>query len=207
MKNFTPVDHKDVNKFIRKSPSNSSELDPIPMEILHRYSSGNFTLLTVLLNCSLENGVFPDKLKEAFLRLLLKKINLDPIKKNYMPISNLGFVGKLIKNTAFNQINSHIDKHNLIKKNQSAYQEYHSTEITLIKVKSDMLKLLDNQEVTCLISSRFIGCFWHSGSWKTSDGLNNMFDTALKWIESHLTRRTQRVTIGDLALTSVCVLI
>ena len=38
-----------------------------------------------------------------------------------------------------------------MKENQAAYQKYHSTETTLIKVKSEMLKVMDNQEVTCLI--------------------------------------------------------
>ena len=129
----------------------SCEWDPIPTEILKDIVVEIAPLLTALINCSVENGVFPDKLKEAFLRPLPKKINLDPIKKNYRPISNLAFVGKLIKCIASKQIISHIDKQNLMKKNQSTYWEYHSTETTLIKVKFDILKVMDNQEVTWLV--------------------------------------------------------
>ena len=109
------------------------QIRPHPNRDPQRYNSGNCTL-TALINCSLENGVSPDKLKEAFLRPLLKEINLDPIRKNYRSISNLAFEGKLTEGIASKQIILHIDKYNLMEKNQSAYQEYHSTETTLIKV-------------------------------------------------------------------------
>ena len=123
MKNFTTVDHKDVIKFIRKSPSKSCKLDPIPTEILKDIVVKISPLPTALINCSLENRVFPDKMNEAFLKLLLKNINLDHIKKNYRPVTCIAFVGKLIECIASKQIISYKDKHNLMEKNQSAYQE------------------------------------------------------------------------------------
>ena len=83
MKNFKLFNHIDVIKFIRKSPSKSYQLDPIPTDILKDIVVEISPLLIALINCSLGNRVFPDKQKEAFLGLLLKKINLDPIKKNY----------------------------------------------------------------------------------------------------------------------------
>ena len=86
MNTFTPVDHKDVIKCIRKSPSKSWRLDPISTEILTDIVVEIAPLITALINCSLENGLFPDKLKEAFLKPLLKKIYLDPIKRIYRPI-------------------------------------------------------------------------------------------------------------------------
>ena len=91
MKNLTPVDHKDVIKCIRKSPSNSCELDPIPTDILIYIVVEILLLITALISCSLENGVFLYKLKEAFPRPLLKKINLDPIKKEIQVHFKLGF--------------------------------------------------------------------------------------------------------------------
>ena len=38
-----------------------------------------------------------------------------------------------------------------IEQNQSAYGVGHSTESALLKVKSDLLHEMDNQEVTCLL--------------------------------------------------------
>ena len=91
MKNFTPVGHKYVIKCIRKSLSKSFELYLIPTEILNAIVVEILPFLTVIINCSLENGVFPDKLKEAFLRPLLKKVNLDPIKKELQACFKFGF--------------------------------------------------------------------------------------------------------------------
>ena len=140
------------------------QIGSIPMEILKDIVVEISPILTALINCSLENGVFPDKLKEVVLRPLLKKINLDPIKMNYRPFSNLAFVGKLNKCIASNQIISHIDKRSLLQKNQFAHWEFHSTETTLIKVKSNILKVMDIQEVNMPGSSRFVSCFQHGGS-------------------------------------------
>ena len=46
-----------------------------------------------------------------------------------------------------------------MEKNQSAYREYHSTETTLIKVKYDILKVMDNQKVACLVPLDLLAAF------------------------------------------------
>ena len=159
MRNLTLVNYKDVIKFIMKSLSNCCELDLILTEILKDTVVEISPLLTALINYSSENAVFPHKLKEAFLRPLLKMINLYPIKRYYRPISNLAFVGKLIKCITSKQIISHKDKCKLMVKVQSAYQESQSTETTLMKVKSDILTAIDNQEVTCLVLLDLLATF------------------------------------------------
>ncbi len=53
--------------------------------------------LTKIINLSLTLGEMPNNLKIAITKLLLKKLGLDLIKKNYHPISNLAFLGKLIE--------------------------------------------------------------------------------------------------------------
>ena len=87
MKNFTPVDHKDGIKCIRKSPSKSCKLDPIPTEIFKDIVVEIAPLLTALINSSLKNVVFPSKLKVAILRSRLKKIN--PSRSSHTYISTI----------------------------------------------------------------------------------------------------------------------
>ena len=103
------------------------------------------------MNESLQTGEFPDDLKEALVKLLLKKIPLEPILKNYRPVSNLPFIGKLMERCVIDQLMDHIHTNNLMEPLQSAYKSYHSTETALLKVKADILKAMDNQEVTCLV--------------------------------------------------------
>ena len=73
------------------------------------------------------------------------------IKNNFRPISNLAFSGELIEHIVADQIISHIDQHNIMEEKQSAYRKFHSTETALLKVKTDFIKAMDNQEIICLI--------------------------------------------------------
>ena len=82
---------------------------------------------------------------------LLKKANLDLIEKNYRPISNIEFIGKSIERAAMVQLTRHITSHDLIEPHQSAYQPCHSTETPLLKVKSDLLTAIENQEIACFV--------------------------------------------------------
>ena len=68
---------------INKSPSKSCELDPIPTEILKEALPSIGPLFTSVVNESLQTGVFPQDLKEALVKPLLKKANLELIVKNY----------------------------------------------------------------------------------------------------------------------------
>ena len=68
-----------------------------------------------MVNSSLEKGIFPLYLKEILLRSLLKK-KLKPglIKKNYRPVSNLAYIGKLKEGIAAKQIISHVNQCDLM---------------------------------------------------------------------------------------------
>ena len=103
------------------------------------------------MNESVQTCEFPDDLKKALVRLLLKKRSLEPILKNYRPVSNLPFIGKLMGRCVIDQLMDHIHMNNLMEPLQSAYKSYHSTETALLKVKADILKVMDNQEVTWLV--------------------------------------------------------
>ena len=103
MHNFTPVDYKDVIKLVKSPPSKSCKLDPIPTDLLKGMITELAPLTEAVVNSSLDQGIFPSTLKEALLRPFLKKINLDPIKKIYRPVSDMEFLGKLIEKFAYHQ--------------------------------------------------------------------------------------------------------
>ena len=91
-------------------------------------------------------GVFPDTLKSALVTPILKKPNLDPeVMKNYRPISNLAFLGKVIERCAMKQFVSYLDCNDLFASSQSAYRQYHSIETALTRVYNDRLMDLDKQ--------------------------------------------------------------
>ena len=131
-----------------------------------------------------------------------KKSTLDfMVKKNFRPVSNLAFSGKLIECIGADQIISHIDQYNLMGEKQSAYRKFHSTESALLKIKTDIIKAMDNQEITCLVLLDLLAAFNTVDHTILLNRLETTFgirDTALKWIASFLTGRTQKIAIGDL---------
>ena len=42
---------------------------------------------------------------------------------------------------------------------KSAYRKFNSTETALLKVKTDIIKAMDNQEITCLILLDLLAAF------------------------------------------------
>ena len=71
--------------------------------------------------------------------------------KNYWPVSNLSYLGKLIERAACYQLVEFATRTGNIEQNLSAYRVGYSTESGLLKVKSDLLHAMDNQELTCLL--------------------------------------------------------
>ena len=108
----------------------------------------------------MQTGVFPQDLKEALVKPLLKKANLELTEKNYRPVSNLEFMGKTTEHAVTFQLTPHISENSLLEPMQLTYRSGHSTETALLKVKADLLHAIDHQEVVCLIlldlSSAFV---------------------------------------------------
>ena len=136
---------------------------------------------------SLKKRIFPSSFKEALLRPLLKKLNLELIKKNYRPVSNLAYTGKLIERIVAKQIIKHVNQNDIIEDLQSAYREHHSTELALkiLKVKTDILKSIDNQEIPRLILMNLSAEYDtvnHEILIKCVHKRLGIRDTALQWI-------------------------
>jgi len=85
------------------------------------------------------------ELKQAIVKLLLKKASLDKENlKNFSPVSNLPYLGKVITKIVVTQIDRHFSYNALHKPLQSAYQADHSKETAPLKVSNDILMELDS---------------------------------------------------------------
>ena len=93
----------------------------------------------------------------------------------------------------------HIHFNNLTESLQSAYRPCHSTKTTLLKVKTDIIKAMDNQEITYLVLLDLSTAFDTVDHSILQNHLENDFEirgNVLWWIESYLTNQTQRVVTG-----------
>ena len=88
-------------------------LDPIPTKLVLDCLDILLPVITKIINYSLEHGVFPSVWKNALVFPLLKKDGLEPIFKNYRPVSNLQFISKLTESAVAKQLQHHININNL----------------------------------------------------------------------------------------------
>ena len=163
-------------------------------------------LFTSVINECLQTGVFLQELKEALVKPLLKKANLELIDKNYRLVSSLEFMGKTIEHAVTSQLAQHISENSLFKPMQSAYRSGHSKETALLKVKTDLLHATDHQEVVCLILLDLSLAFDTVDHCMLLQRLEVCFgikETALEWIRSYLTGRTQKVSVGKVMSSPV----
>ena len=87
----------------------------------------------------------------------------------------------------------------MMEAHQSAYHSSHSTETALLKVKTDIIQALDNQEVACLILLDLSAAFDTIDHDILLNRLKSRFavtGVVLKWLESYLKDRSQAVEIG-----------
>ena len=196
---FKELSEHDIIKFINQSPSKSCELDPIPTTILKELLPSIGPLFTSVVNESMQTGVFQQDLKEALVKPLLKKANLELIVKNYRLVSNLEFMGKTIEHVVIPQLAQHISENSLLELMQSTYRSGHSTETALLKVKADLLHAIIHQGVVCLILLDLSSAFDTVDHCMLLQRLHVCYgikETALDWIKAYLTGRNQKVSVG-----------
>ena len=198
---FTPTNEEEIRRMIMAAPSKSCELDPTPTSIIKGGLDEIAPLATKLVNASLSGACVPDKLKHAIVRPLLKKqhLNNDTL-KNYRPVSNLPFVSKIIEKVVSLPLGDHIQSNNLADPLQSAYRPAHSTETALVKVHSDISKLVDDRQVVILVIMLDLSAAFDTLDHTIMlDRLWRMYgidEQALKWISSYLDSRTQSVHVN-----------
>ena len=118
---------RDVERRIRKLPSKSCELDPMPTTLLKSMVDVVTPVITHIINMSLLSGEFCQNLKLAHLKPLIKKTGLDLVFKSFHPVSNLSYISKLVERFVADQLVDHVAKNGLSEKFQSAYRALCST--------------------------------------------------------------------------------
>ena len=198
--NFKPLSKHEVEKLILKLSKKSCSLDPMPTKVLLQCIDELIPVITSLINLSLSTGHFPTQWKVAHVQPLLKKPGLAPEYFNLRPVSNLKYISKLVEGAATQQILNRLNCNSLLPPNQSAYRQFHSTETTLLRIKSDLLMAMDNQKVTILLSLDLSSAFDTIDHFCLLETLQICFGidgVVLRWIESYLADRHQKIKIDD----------
>ena len=199
---FESLTTEEVMKLVMKSTKKSCPLDPMPTSLVIEMSQELLPYITNIVNASLSLGHFLMEWKTALVVPRLKKPKQGTSLLNLRPVSNLKYLSKLTDTAVCNQVIDHISQSGLYPILQSAYRVGHSTETALLKIQNDILSAMDKQRVTLLVLLDLSAAFDtidHQVLLHRLQVTYGVTGTALKWFQSYLTGRKQRVYINGIS--------
>lgn len=199
---FSPATNDEILKFVTSYGVKCSPEDPIPAPVLKAHTELFVPIWTELVNLSLSEGSM-DCLKNAVVIPLIKEMDEIMDKnnhRNYRPVSNLIFIGKLIERVVALRLDNHMVVNELNESSAYGYKSGHSTELLMMKVVDDLLLSCDNHLPSIIMLLDLSAAFDTVDQRKLLGILEveiGIKGTALKWFTSFLLNRTQKVKIGD----------
>jgi hypothetical protein len=150
-----------------------------------------------LFNKSLSQGKFPQPWKHANVTPVHKKGDRQT-KSNYRPISLLSNISKVQERIVHNRLYEHCRTNNLLTERNSGFKPFDSTINRLIHLTHQIYDGLDKKRdilIVFLDISKAFDRVWHLGllhKLREFGISGSLYD----WLESYLTGRNQKVTIG-----------
>ena len=146
--------------------------------------------LTVLMNSSFSNSVFPKAWKKSEV--------VPRLKDGDRPISLLPVLSKVTEKIALNQFTEYLTRQGNLTCHQSGNRKFHSTETLSLLVTGHIYKAMDKKEITAMVLidlSKAFDSICHSTLLTKLKGLGAS-NEALTWFESYLTNRMQSTRLG-----------
>ena len=190
-------DPQEVEEILRTLKTDkASGPDGLSNRILKELSHELSSPLCSLFNKSLSLGKFPSPYKDANVTPVHKKGDLSLV-SNYRPISLLNSVAKLFEKLVFKYLYNHLQDNNMLSSLQSGFIPGDSTVNQLAYLYHIFTKTLDaGKEVRTVFYdiSKAFDRVWHEGLiYKLKAA--GVSEDVLKWIQSYLSGRRQRVVL------------
>ena len=196
---FKQINLEQLKNIISEMNIKTSPEDPLPQPLLKSNLEVLLPYILDLVNLSLSLGDISG-LKESIINPIIKKLESNVnLHKNYRPIMNLQFLSKVIEKVVLKQLTEHMTHNNLHTPQQFGYKKNFSTETLLLQIVDDVLVGFEEHSATILIMLDMSAAFDTVDIQKLLDILENSIGlkgTVLKWFESFLLNRTQRVLIN-----------
>ena len=200
---FTNVHEAEVFKVIKTiNVSKSSGIENMSSFVLKEALTILLTQITYLFNLTIKTSRFPKAWKEALVIPIPKTGNLTKV-ENYRPISLLPLPGKLLEKLIHAQLSEHLETTEFLSENQHGFRKQHSTVHSVAQVTSYINTKMDRGQPTLAAFIDFrkaFDCVQHPvllGK-LASTGIDRK---AVKWFESYLTGRKQKVLANNTCST------
>ena len=196
---FKVVTEKTVKEIIENlKPKTSCGVDRLSNKFPNFLKDEIAKPLTMIINQSLQTGIFPDKLKLAKVLPIHKK-NDDNILDNYCPISVPPTISKVLERIMYNQIYNHFTELKLFLDSQYGFRTKHSTELAALELIGIIVVKMDQNKIPLNIYLDLSKAF---------DTINHeiliyklkhygIIGNSLNLLKSYLTNRKQHVELGE----------
>jgi exonuclease III len=194
---LSSITDEQIFEIIWKLPSKKSYgWDGISTEVLKKVAEYIVGPLTYLVNCSFNEGVFPELMKISEIRPLFKKGSKDDA-GNYRPIALTSSFAKIFEKAFLNQLEKYYEMNNFLPDQQHGFRKKRSTVTALFDMVTSVYDSLEKREKLNVILYDFKNAF---GSLVPDKLLNKlrMFGVtgvALQWVKSFLLDRKQLVKL------------
>ncbi|MCG8113294.1 MAG: reverse transcriptase family protein, partial [Candidatus Thiodiazotropha taylori] len=187
-----------VSSFINYLDTNKATgLDGLGPRIIKMLAPTILPSITMLINKSINSGVFPSQLKLAKVLPIFKGgSKSDP--SNYRPISILPTVSKIFEKHVNFHLMRYLNKYEVLHESQSGFRQKHSCQTALIKLVDHWMTCIDNGDIVGTLFVDFRKAFDlvdHATLIKKLS-LYKICSLTLKWFESYLSCRQQMI-VGD----------
>jgi len=127
-------------------PNKALGLYCCPVRILKDASQTLSKPLPMLLNKSVQSGIYPSKLKhEKIVPVFKNEDESDP--NNYRPISLLSVFNRIFEKLMYKRLQSFIDKYDILSKSQYGFRENCSTQHALIDIVNKIQLNFDKKTI------------------------------------------------------------
>ena len=143
---FEPATMEEICTIVKSHGIKCSPEDPVPASLLASNVDTFAPFWLEIVNLSLHVGSMEGMVNAVVLPLIKELgslVNTDEY-KNYRPVSNLVFIGKLIERVVQTRLQHQLVRNNLLSEKNYAYEKSHSTELLLLKEVNDLFKSFDN---------------------------------------------------------------
>ena len=190
-----PTNVNEMSQLIQKLLNKkSSGYDKINNILLKKISDGILLPLTEVMNKSLKEGIFPEKMKHADVCPLYKsKDRLDY--NNYRPISLLITLSKLLEKLVHKRTYTFLENMGQIFVSQYGFRTKHSCEQAVSELLSEIVKGHENKKSMAAVFldlSKVFDTLCHKILFEKLERYG-IRAQSLRWLESYLKNRTMRV--------------
>ena len=178
--------------------SKSAGADGLHPRILKELSNEICEPLKIIFETSMKTGKLPSDWKQANITAIFKKGKRNSV-CNYRPVSLTSVVCKVFEKLIRDHVMKYCISHDMFTNRQYGFIKGRSTVMQLLRVLDDWTELLENGGQIDVIYTDLEKAFDKVHHKILIQKLKNLqFDVnVLAWIEDFLTRRKQRVKIGD----------